>query len=183
MTHMQSNSKITTLLVSITILTVLSISSIAVFGYGGKSQQYQITASENCNNTSLCGGARSGEWGWCELGGSGTQGNCQIALYSNTGSGSGSSEIHLSVDLTGWSIAPCSTFCTAAGGNDFYFLSGTVTLSGGSIQGPPVTVPISAAGLTGDSGLPAAPGHYDTAELFGFTAPGIHFNVQVTQLS
>ncbi len=154
----KTNTKIATLLVSITVLTMLSISSIAIFGYGGQSQQYQITASENCNNPSLCGGVRSGEWGWCELGGSGTQGDCQITLYANSGVGSGSNQVHISADLTGWTIAPCTTFCTAASGNDFYFTSGTATLSGGSIRGPPVTVDLCSIGFCGDSGLPATPG-------------------------
>ncbi len=34
-----------------------------------------------------------------------------------------------------------------------------------------------------DTGIPAAPGHYNYATIFGIAAPpGIHFNIQVNQL-
>ena len=30
-----------------------------------------------------------------------------------------------------------------------------------------------------DTGIPATPGHYDTSEILGFSAPGISFQLQV----
>jgi hypothetical protein len=69
------------------------------------------------------------------------------------------------------------------GGNDFYFLAGTATIRGGSVQGQSITVDACSIGFCGDSGVPSTPGHYDIIDLFGFSAPGIHFNIQVNQLA
>jgi hypothetical protein len=162
-------------------LTVLSVVPVA-HAYG--KAQYQVTVSRNCNNPSLCGGSTGGDWGWCALGGSGSWADCQITGYGKSpGSGAGPNEAHISLDITSWTIAPCSTSCSLVGGNDFYFLAGTATIRGGSVQGQSFTVDACSFGFCGDQGIPAAPGHYDIVDLLGFSAPGIHFNIQVNQLS
>ena len=47
-------------------------------------------------------------------------------------------------------------------------------------HGPPVTVSVPGAQ---DTGIPAAPGHYDTTELLGFTPPpSVAFQVQVAEI-
>jgi hypothetical protein len=45
--------------------------------------------------------------------------------------------------------------------------------------GSPVTVPITSPI---DTGIPLMPGHFSTVDLFGFTAPGVWFQLQVVQL-
>src|SRR5262249_41930189 len=64
---------------------------------------------------------------------------------------------------------------------DFFITNETDTFTGHG--GPPVTVFDALPPYPHDLGIPAAPGHYDTTRLFGFTPPpAVTFHIQVTQL-
>lgn len=139
------------------------------YGNSGPAKQtFQITVSANCNNPAVCGAdGLGGFWGWA-------------VLYSD---GTGEAELTGCGHLTGGGGPG-----TAGAGhfhNDFtYDLSNTtefVTLS--EIQtflghGQPVTQTVPGS----DTGIPLVPGHHSTAELMGFTAPGVTFQVQVTAM-
>lgn len=142
----------------------------------GKDALWQIGASFNCDNPSFCGPELAGFWAWIEFD-SGGQGDATVTgcqhLSSPGGSGLAGAD-HFNVEITGWTIMPGS-----AGPLTFFVTSGTRTFTG-QTGGPPVTVPILAPV---DLGFPAVPGHYTTAQFFGFTPPpGVTFQIQVVQL-
>ena len=144
--------------------------------YGPKAQ-WQIGLSANCNNPLVCGqDALGGFWGWAEFDSDNT-GDAQLAGCNHLvgphvpgTSGAG----HFSDEIDGWFIAPGSS-----GLDDFWIESETATFTG---HGPPVTVFDPDPPYPMDTGIPAAPGHYSTAELLGFTAPGVSFQAQVVQI-
>jgi len=77
-----------------------------------------------------------------------------------------------------WVIAPGS-----AGPHTFFLTGGEQTFVG---HGTPVTGPLTNddGSVTTpdnplDTGIPADAGHYSTAEIMGFTAPGVAFQLQV----
>ena len=142
----------------------------------GKDALWQIGLSFNCNNPTFCGPELGGFWGWVEFD-SGGLGDATLTgcgrLASPGGPGLAGAE-HFNVEITGWTIAPGS-----AGPLTFFVTSGTMTITGHT-GGRPITVPI--AGPI-DTGIPAVPGHYNTAQILGFTPPpGVAFQIQVVQL-
>jgi len=152
-------------------VAAVTVPTVAAYGNaGGAHQTYQIMFSYNCNNPTICTvetGGLGGFWGWA-------------VLYSD---GTGDAELTGCSHLTGGGGAG-----TAGAGHfrdDFtYDLTNTtelVTLSEMQTyvgHGQPVTVP----GVPGDTGFPLTPGHYNTSVLFGFSAPGVSFMVQVVAL-
>ncbi|HEX9012675.1 MAG TPA: hypothetical protein VF813_04130, partial [Anaerolineaceae bacterium] len=58
----------------------------------------------------------------------------------------------------------------------FIAKSGTLTITG---NGGPFTIPFT----NFDLGVPAAPGHYSTLDVLGFSAPGVTYQIQVVELS
>ncbi len=112
-----------------------------------------------------------GFWGWCAFGGgtgtlptSGTDGDCNYALYIHTSSGSVTCE--QSVDITSWTIQP------TAFGPDF-FATGTATNHPSSADICfglfPGVFPSSFSDF--DTLLPGVPGHYSLNGFFGFKQP------------
>lgn len=141
----------------------------------GNTALWQVGLSANCDNPSLCGSELGGFWGWVEF----DSDNTGDAAFAGCGhvqgrqvpgsSGAGG----IRIDITGWTIANGS-----AGPNTFFVTSEIDTFSG---RGGPVTVVISSELF--DTGVPAVAGHYSTADVFGFTAPGVAFQLQVVQLT
>jgi len=169
-----------------TTLAVLGASAAPAMAYGhnGSLDVWQIGLSANCNNPSVCGNELGGFWGWvvftqdpatgetdadAELTGCG-----HMVRAGGPGlAGAG----HFSVEGE-WAIAPGS-----AGAQTFFLTGGTMTFTG---HGTPTTVPLTNddGSLTTpqnpfDTGIPAVPGHYSTAEILGFTAPGVAYQIQV----
>jgi hypothetical protein len=69
---------------------------------------------------------------------------------------------HTSFDVTSWTISAPGTFVA----------SGTET---DTFRGMKETHPFT----NEDTGIPATPGHYNTTNVLGFTAPGVAIQIQV----
>jgi hypothetical protein len=145
-------------------------------GAYGNTALWQIGISGNCNNPAVCGADQlGGFWGWVEF----DAGNTGDATFADCGHlqgrqlpGSSGAE-GMRIDITGWTIAPGS-----AGPATFFVTSEVDTIYS---RGGPVTVTIASENF--DTGVPAVAGHYSTADVFGFTAPGVAFQLQVVQLT
>jgi hypothetical protein len=72
---------------------------------------------------------------------------------------------HVDIDLHSWFIGD---------NGNFWVTSETDTFIG---HGQPQTMEFTPE--LEDTGVPAAPGHYSTTDLFGFSAPGLAFEIQV----
>jgi hypothetical protein len=172
--------------VAATSIAVLAVSGAPALAYGknGGLNVWQIGLSQNCNNPSVCGDQLGGFWGWVvftqdPVTGA-TDADAQLTGCGHMVRGGGpglAGAGHFAADGE-WIIAPGS-----AGSQTFFLTGGTMTLTG---HGTPVTVPLTNddGSLTTpanplDTGIPATPGHYSTAELLGFTAPGVAFQIQV----
>jgi hypothetical protein len=141
---------------------------------------FHVGFSMNCDNPSFCGSQNlGGMWGSAQFNSDGT-GSAQLIGASHLeGGGPASGAQHFSAavaDLNGqpgWFVGP---------NGDIWVTNTTETFTGRS-GGPPVTVFDGFPPYPSDTGLPAAPGHYNTTELLGFTPPpGVSFQIQVTQL-
>jgi len=147
----------------------------AANAYGNKAL-WQVGLSFNCNNPSFCGNDLGGFWGWVEFD-QGFTGDAELTGcgHSVGGGGPGGGAGHASVDITLWHIGPAQPGDpTYPGGQVFYVDDNVTTLVG---HGPPQVVPHDPDFL-GDSGIPAAPGHYSF-----HPAPGVAFDLQVAQLN
>jgi len=152
-------------------LMVMAAAPAAAYGGGANHDMWQVGLSFNCNNPELCAGELGGFWGWVEFDrsadGTQTWGDAQLTGCTHTVGGGGfAGAVHLSVEITSWTIAPGS-----AGPQTFY-ATGVET---DSFRGDKVTFPITNV----DTGIPAVPGHYSTSDILGMTAPGIAIQIQV----
>ena len=143
--------------------------------YGNKAL-WQIGISANCDNPAVCGADQlGGFWGWVEFDsdntGDATLADCQHLQGRQLPGSSGAGGERM--DITGWTIAAGS-----AGPATFIITSEVDTFTG---RGGPFTVTIASENF--DTGVPAVPGHYSTADVLGFTAPGVSFQIQVVQLT
>jgi hypothetical protein len=166
--------------VLIAIVSMLAFAGImatsAPAGAYGNTALWQIGISGNCDNPAVCGADQlGGFWGWVEFDSDNT-GDATIAdcghLQGRQLPGSSGAE-GMRIDITGWTIAPGSV-----GPATFFVTSEVDTFYS---RGGPVTVTIASEMF--DTGIPAVPGHYSTAEVFGFTAPGVAFQAEVVQLT
>jgi hypothetical protein len=145
-------------------------------GAYGSLALWQIGISANCDNPNVCGADQlGGFWGWVEF----DSDNTGDAAFAGCGHLQGrqlpgsSGAFGQRIDITGWTIAPGS-----AGPSTFFVTSEIDTFT---VRGGPVVVPIPSENF--DTGIPAVAGHYSTADVFGFTAPGVAFQLQVAQLT
>ena len=139
----------------------------------GNVQLYQATASMNCNNPAVCGAELGGFWAWAVFDANGTfDGEVTGCghLANDHGPGlQGAQHFHVEghyviTDIGGapW-IVLVDEVDTAAGGG-----AGTGTV----IVVPSEFSPVG----------PAAKAKLSTTDLFGFSAPGVSFNVTVTPM-
>jgi len=145
-------------------------------GAYGRTAQYQVAESINCDSTvpGACDqlGGQGGFWAWYEFDNNGTGSATGTGCGHVTGGGGPglAGAGHENVDITGWHIG-------APGPNDppvsgvFYIDSDLTTFTG---HGQPQTLPNQ---NVGDTGIPAVPGHYNVN-----LGPGIHINIRVTQI-
>jgi hypothetical protein len=141
---------------------------------------FHVVESLGCNNPSFCGSLQLSSFrGTAQLNSDGTASGQLTAAGLVQGSGPGAGAQHFAVDVAdlggqpGWFVGP---------NGDFFITNETDTFTGRSV-GPPLTVFDTFPPYPHDLGIPAAPGHYNTTELFGFTPPpGVTFQIQVTQL-
>jgi hypothetical protein len=159
-----------------TLLAVLAVAAPRPAGAYGRLAVYQVEFSFNCNSPDACGPDLGGFWGWGEFDsdGHGGAGNVDAELtgcehlQGGHGGGGGGAQ-HFAADAESWYID--STTGT------FWVVNETDTFTG---HGQPYSV------LTPgpqDTGIPAAPGHYDTTDLFGLNPPpGVAFQIQVVKI-
>ncbi len=160
--------------------------------------QWQVTFSFTCS-AQACAGI--GFWGWCDFGGSasnglsGTSGDCQITNYNFNGAFGipAFGAFHISQDIHSWHIATGS-FGLPSGVPGFFADSGTVTFTGdgAATLNLPAHTTINFVPLCShlfflcDTGIPAVTGHstLSTIPLFGLSQqPGANYEVQVTQIT
>lgn len=156
----------------------------AAYGNNGSLNVWQVGLSANCNNPSACGPELGGFWGWvvftADPATGETDADAELAGCGHMVRAGGpglAGAGHFSVEAE-WIIQPGSV-----GAQTFWLTGGTQTFTG---HGTPVTVPLTNddGSLTTpanpfDTGIPAVPGHYSTAELLGFSAPGVAYQIQV----
>ena len=107
-----------------------------------------------------------GFWGWAVFNSDGTA-DAELTGCGHLQGGGGGGAGHFHADVPHWYIS----------GGDFWVVDETDTCVG---HGQPVSVFTPGAQ---DTGIPAAPGHYNTTQLLGFSPPpGVSFNVQVTKI-
>jgi hypothetical protein len=154
-------------------LTVALVTPVGAYGGGASHDMWQIGLSFNCNNTDFCGAQLGGAWGWVEFDrsadGTVTWGDAEIAFCSHTvgGGAPGSAGAgHARYEVESWTIAPGSA------GPETFFANGELTQF---FRGEKVTTDFTDL----DTGIPAVPGHYSTADVLGFTAPGVAVVIQV----
>jgi len=138
--------------------------------YGKANWQTTFAGTANFPST----GNSFGFWGWCDFAGgvgSGTSGDCQLAQYVHTPAGGGFT-CHESIDLTAWT-----------GATGTFVITGSATVNPAAVTGPCLALFPGSSPFAGvDSGIPAAPGHYNIG--VGALAPGAvgEFNITVTQV-
>jgi hypothetical protein len=164
--------------VIVALVAVLAIGGAApaAADYGnsnGNVQLFQVTASGNCDNPSLCGNNLGGFWAWAVFNQDSTF-DGEITgcghLANDHGPGlQGAQHLHAEGHyiITDFGLGPWIVIVdevdTAAGGS-----LGTGTV----ITTPNEFMPIG----------PAAKAKLSTVDFFGFTGPGISFNVTVTPM-
>ena len=151
-------------------------SSAGAYGGGAAHDMWQIGISFNCNNPAICVNDQGqpelgGFWGWAEFDRAGTQtwGDAELTGCGHTvggiGGPGGAGAGHFAIDVHSWYIGS---------NGDFWVTGETDTFVG---HGPPQSQTFDPENE--DTGVPATPGHYSTTDLFGFSAPGLSFNIQV----
>jgi hypothetical protein len=146
---------------------------VGAYGGGADHDMWQVGISFNCNNPDICGPALGGFWGWAEFDRSAdgltTWGDAELTGCSHMVGGGGPGTAgagHFSAEIESWTIAPGSA------GPMTFFASGEMTTVG---HGTKVTSDF----VNMDTGVPAQPGHYSTADVLGFKAPGVAVQIQV----
>lgn len=147
------------------LVAVLALVCAATFAGSAKADYgplavYQVTISSNCNNASICGPDLGGFWGWGVFNSDGTV----DAELTGCSHGEFNGAVHFHVDGTGWSVQD----------GMFVVASETDTYVGRFAH--------VETGTNEQTGIPAAPGHYSTQDILGFSAPGVSFNIEVVKI-
>jgi hypothetical protein len=141
--------------------------------------EFHVVETLSCNNPTFCGNLNLIDFhGQAQFNADGS-GSGQLTVGTIVqSSGPAAGAQHFAIDIAdlngqpGWYIGQ---------NGDFFITNETDTFTGHG--GPPVTVFDAFPPYPHDLGIPAAPGHYDTTGLFGFTPPpGVTFQIQVTRL-
>jgi hypothetical protein len=138
---------------------------------GGNVQLYQVTASMNCNNPSLCGDFLGGFWAWGVFNQDGTF-DAEVTFCGHMSKPAGSG-----LAGAGHEHADGTYIVTDFGQGPFIVITHEIDVLTG--QGKGVTID------SGPEFMPIAPavkGHYSTLDLLGFSAPGVTFQVTVTPM-
>jgi hypothetical protein len=146
---------------------------------------WQVTTSLHCDTVNMClAGPEQrlgGDGGPVTFFADGTA-VAEFTTYEHffaTGPAVGAT--HISFAISGWDIEPAGPFALIPGGEDFYWLAGTATIT--SRSGPPLVASLADVGAAGDTGLPAAPGHYTADQLLGQKTPGVVIEILVQSVS
>ena len=136
---------------------------------GGNVQLYQVTASMNCNNPSVCPQPLGGFWAWGVFNQDGSF-DAEITfcghMMTPDGPSAGAGHAH----------AEGSYIVTNLNGVPFIVITHEIDTfvgrNGGTVDSGPEFMPVA----------PAIKGHYSTVDLLGFSAPGVTFQVTVTPM-
>jgi hypothetical protein len=152
------------------VLAVGFASPAGAYGGGANHDMWQVGMSFNCNNPSVCTqamGGTGGQWGWAEFDrsadGTQTWGDAQLTFCFHTVGGGGAGAGHTSVEIESWTIDPVDGTFVATGTQTETFRGTKVTSDFENL----------------DTGIPSAPGHYNTNDVLGFSAPGVAVQIQV----
>jgi hypothetical protein len=152
------------------VLAVGFASPAGAYGGGANHDMWQVGMSFNCNNPSVCTeemGGTGGQWGWAEFDrsadGTQTWGDAQLTFCFHTVGGGGAGAGHTSVEIESWTIDPVDGTFIATGTQTETFRGTKVTSDFENL----------------DTGIPSAPGHYNTNDVLGFSAPGVAVQIQV----
>jgi hypothetical protein len=142
---------------------------------GGNVQLYQVTASGNCNNPDFCGNNLGGFWAWAVMNQDGTFDaevtGCGHLADAHAPGLQGSQ--HFQVDGH-YIIADLGPGL----GLWLVIVDEVQTASGGSLgTGTVITIPSEFMPIG-----PAAKAKLSTVDFFGFSGPGVSFNVTVTPM-
>ncbi len=163
----------------VTVLAIGGAAPAAADGYGnggGNIQLYQATASANCNNVSLCGADHlGGFWAWAVFNADGTvQGevtDCGHLTKAGAPGLAGAQHFHIDGHWTIVDFGPNNPWIVITDEVD--------TASGGFLGTGTVVNILSEFSPVG----PAAKAHLSLAQLFfGFSGPGVTFNITVTPM-
>jgi len=147
----------------------------AADGYGnggGNVQLYQATMSANCDNVSLCGANQlGGFWAWAVFNADGTfQGEASGCGHLTKAGGPGlAGAQHFQIDGHYQIID--------FGRGPWIVITDEVDTASGGFLGTGTVVPISSEFSPVG---PAAKAKLSTAQILGFSVPGVSFNVTVT---
>ncbi len=153
---------------ALAVALVINTHSHPALAYGKENWQIAFSGTGVAPGT----GQGFGFWGWCAFGGGvtfGNNGDCQFSQYAHAPAGSGFT-CEVSLDITSWD-----------GTGSTFLITGTATVNPTSLTGPCLAIfPGSASFTKVDSGIPAAPGHYN----LGALGPGLRgtLQIQVTQI-
>ena len=139
----------------------------------GNVQLYQLTVSANCNNPSICGNELGGFWAWAVFNQDGTF-DAEFTgcghLANDHGPGlQGAQHFHVEGHyiVTDFGLGPW-----------IVVLDEVRTASGGSLgTGTVITIPSEFMPVG-----PAAKAKLSTVDIFGFTAPGVSYQLTVTPM-
>jgi hypothetical protein len=143
---------IATLAVAAGLAAVLGVTTAPAGAAYGPLAEYQVAISANCNNVSICGADGLGGFWGWAVFNTNGTADAELTGCGHLQGGGGGGASHMSVDASAWKIQN-GTFWTSQDGVTYH-----------------------------DTGIPAAPGHYSTMDLFGMTAPGVSFMYQVTKI-
>ena len=174
------------LIASIAVSTALLVGSAgtaAAYGGGAGHNMWQVGISFNCNTPGFCGPDLGGFWAWAEFDSSadGTvtwgdvdgayrllqmisqrQGFGDLRPENTTLGGGGGAAVHISVEIESWTIE-----------SGMFFINGEET---DTFRGTKTTFDV----VHFPTGVPATPGHYTAADVFGFDPPpGVAIQIQV----
>jgi hypothetical protein len=154
------------------ILGVIAVSPAAAYGNShGAQQLYQVTGSMSCNNPDLCGANLGGFWVWGVFYADGTY-DAEMTLCARVSKPGGPG-------LTGATHEHQSGTWTIAdfGLGPWIVATSEVDVLTGTDRGVTVTIPSEFVPIG-----PAMKVHLSTAELLGFSGPGVTFQLTVTPM-
>jgi hypothetical protein len=146
---------------------VFTLTPAPALAYGQSNWELTFHNTTNFPTT----GQSFGFWGWCGFRGgitSGNDGDCQVEQYVHSPAGSGFT-CHVSLNITAWT-----------GTKGTFVITGSATVTPTSLTAPCLALFPGSANFTGvDTGIPAAPGHYDIGVQPGAVG---QFSIQVNQV-
>jgi hypothetical protein len=155
----------------------LALTAAAPTSAHASTAEFHAAISMSCNNPSACQNLGSFQ-GSAQFNSDGT-GSAQLTVSGHLrGGGPADGAQHIANSVAnlngqpGWFVGP---------NGDIWVTNATDTFTGRN-GGPPVTMFDPFPPYPSDTGIPAAPGHYNTTQLLGLTLPGVSFQIQVTQL-